>query len=377
MTNDTKFNKIALMNVSKNITVWLILGNINDNDFLLTYHHSKDNNKFWGEWVSLKEISKEEKDLVKNQFNDFINKNPENIQKIENNHNIKNEIKKLLTEWNIENITPKDKIILEVPFLEKDIVKDLGANFDNVSKKWFIYKTYTASKFDKWISQKNTEISEENDNIDENLKSEFAKLPDVIFEEVTLFKTLVLNFKNCHKKSQWIVSGHINDEKQTPFYLDYSGGYTHWKTPQRFATNLRKKILNKLREDYRRNENLLNNVTVHDYSNVINVNDLDDIIFINIEKDKVTADSELYLNNLNEISIKVTELYQKWEKEKLGFDPNNLITLNVPYAEKDEAHKLGATYYGKEKVWKIPKTFDLQVFEKWLPKENENQIDYS
>jgi hypothetical protein len=42
--------------------------------------------------------------------------------------------------------------------------------------------------------------------------------------------------------------------------------------------------------------------------------------------------------------------------------------LNVPYAEKDEARRLGARWNAEMKTWYAPPGVLLTVFERWLPK---------
>jgi hypothetical protein len=45
----------------------------------------------------------------------------------------------------------KEKIILSVPFCDKDQVKKLGAMWDSSVKSWFIYSHFDLNKFQKWI----------------------------------------------------------------------------------------------------------------------------------------------------------------------------------------------------------------------------------
>jgi hypothetical protein len=42
--------------------------------------------------------------------------------------------------------------------------------------------------------------------------------------------------------------------------------------------------------------------------------------------------------------------------------------LNVPYAEKDEARRLGARWNAELKTWYVPPGLLLTVFERWLPR---------
>ena len=45
-----------------------------------------------------------------------------------------------------------------------------------------------------------------------------------------------------------------------------------------------------------------------------------------------------------------------------------MTKLNVPYAEKDEARRLGARWDGERKTWYAPAGSMLTTFERWLPK---------
>ena len=45
------------------------------------------------------------------------------------------------------------------------------------------------------------------------------------------------------------------------------------------------------------------------------------------------------------------------------------IDLHVPFAEKDEAKRLGAHWDVGRKVWFVPEGVDPSVFERWLPSE--------
>lgn len=43
------------------------------------------------------------------------------------------------------------------------------------------------------------------------------------------------------------------------------------------------------------------------------------------------------------------------------------IDLNVPFAEKDDAKRLGAKWDGERKVWYVPDGVARDAFERWLP----------
>ena len=45
------------------------------------------------------------------------------------------------------------------------------------------------------------------------------------------------------------------------------------------------------------------------------------------------------------------------------------IDLTVPFAEKDEAKRLGARWDSERKVWYVPDGIDASAFRRWLPSE--------
>ncbi len=48
---------------------------------------------------------------------------------------------------------------------------------------------------------------------------------------------------------------------------------------------------------------------------------------------------------------------------------DDIIFLNVPYSERNKVKRLGAKWEPFAKKWYIPRTDELEVFTKWLPKK--------
>lgn len=46
--------------------------------------------------------------------------------------------------------------------------------------------------------------------------------------------------------------------------------------------------------------------------------------------------------------------------------------LKVPFAEKDEAKKIGAKWDAARKIWYVENPVDLLIFSRWSPKPREN-----
>ena len=45
------------------------------------------------------------------------------------------------------------------------------------------------------------------------------------------------------------------------------------------------------------------------------------------------------------------------------------LVLNVPFAEKEEAKRLGARWDPDMRKWFVPRGVDQRKFERWVPKE--------
>ena len=60
---------------------------------------------------------------------------------LKDRHSIGNENADLLANSSISNVQMKEKIYLEVPFKDKDIVKEKGAKWDKAEGKWYTYES--------------------------------------------------------------------------------------------------------------------------------------------------------------------------------------------------------------------------------------------
>jgi exodeoxyribonuclease VII large subunit len=49
------------------------------------------------------------------------------------------------------------------------------------------------------------------------------------------------------------------------------------------------------------------------------------------------------------------------------------VVLNVPFAEKEAAKKLGARWDPDLRKWFVPRGIDARKFERWLPKEPQKE----
>ncbi len=54
---------------------------------------------------------------------------------------------------------------------------------------------------------------------------------------------------------------------------------------------------------------------------------------------------------------------------------DDMIILDVPFCEKDEAKMLGARWNPEIKKWFIPKKSESKLFSKWIPSDNRKHAE--
>lgn len=55
------------------------------------------------------------------------------------------------------------------------------------------------------------------------------------------------------------------------------------------------------------------------------------------------------------------------QSRKRQRDLINIVYLDCPYTQKDEAKALGARWDTEEKLWYVPEGIDLMPFQRWIP----------
>lgn len=173
-----------------------------------------------------------------------------------------------------------------------------------------------------------------------------TKLPSVQFTTGLLIKRYGISFGGWVPRDMYtfLVIGTIA-EIQLPFLLEYTEGVAQWESPTRLDLPLRRKILALLRTTCRFVEQPPSFIQVHD------LREFD-------HADRKQAEEQAS-------SLRMA-FEQRYRSEFLNETPEEFLVLNVPFAEKDEAKKLGAVWDSSLRKWKVNKELGLKAFERWL-----------
>lgn len=151
-------------------------------------------------------------------------------------------------------------------------------------------------------------------------------------------------------RNHWHIIGRLNDG--TPFLLDYSQSVTNWTCAVNLGDSLRKKILDKLREELRRPTTFPDYIVVHDLT--------------------AFDDENIDLGASKAAEVVKTFFRDVWRDRYLNDRDEDYIALAVPFAEKDQAKALGAKWDWENKTWRVKKQDDMTPFSRWIP-ETTNQ----
>ncbi|WP_211212219.1 DUF5710 domain-containing protein, partial [Kiloniella laminariae] len=206
-------------------------------------------------------------------------------------------------ELNMQN----DPVFLEVPFKDKNQVKELGGMWDQQEKKWFVPEGIEPAAFEKWLPENQLE-AEKLFTLVQHVPEELADQTKVTEITDTLESITEhfhgFSFKRVDEKGQVI------DNDIDLIMQDLQNGSN---------------VI--IRQKYQINDEIKE------------------------------LDSELSLSPKREKSI--TQSKEKSEK----------IYLVVPYSERNEAKAQGAKWDRKEKLWYAPDAQKAEALAKWSAKE--------
>lgn len=175
-----------------------------------------------------------------------------------------------------------------------------------------------------------------------------TQLPDVHFTRGLVIRRLINTVHTIVRpRDYWYVIGNLSDG--TPFFLAYEL-IPSWISPKHLGEPMRRKILKEFKA----------RIACAPHPAFIERHDLTGIADDNSD-DPSSASQQalgLYLAFFN----------GAWRAETLNDRDEDYVWLDVPYAEKDEAHALGAEWRGAEKKWRVKQPDDLSPFARWLPK---------
>ena len=174
-----------------------------------------------------------------------------------------------------------------------------------------------------------------------------TQLPEVHFSRGMVIRRLINTVHTVVKpRDYWYVIGNLSDG--TPFFLAYEL-IPSWASPKHLGEPLRRKIL---REFKARIESAphLSFIQQHDLTSIPD----DDS---NDPRSASQLALGLYLAFFN----------GSWRAETLNDRDEDYVWLNVPFAEKDDAKRLGAEWRSVEKKWRVKQRGDMSPFARWLP----------
>mgnify|MGYP001616186050 CR=1 FL=1 len=210
--------------------------------------------------------------------------------------------------YNRLNEKPK-KVYLDVPYHEKEQVKETGAKWDKKEKSWYVMSDQLDVVHNKWIRKDQPEQAQEQvkDAIQDQAKSAEKTFLIVDYKDKNEIKKLGAKWDK-NEKSWYVPAG----ADTAPF--------EKWIPGSAIALDQTK-------------------------------------VGVNMEiNEPVSANTKAILDDV-ERNVS-TESNAEIAKKTL---------LTVSFTEKDEVKKLGAKWDSKEKSWYVPAGADTAPFEKWIP----------
>ena len=178
-------------------------------------------------------------------------------------------------------------------------------------------------------------------------------LPVVRFDRGLLIKRHLATFGQSKRDVHVLVLIGLVGEAQEPFWLWYRDGLTQWESREHLGQPLRRKVLQLLRTTCRYTEKLPSFIKTHDL------------------RAQDAADLEIghKANEALELAF-----HKCFKAEYLKEIPQQFIVLEVPFSEKDEAKKFGATWDSELKKWKISQERYTEQLARWLPRSPRQDI---
>lgn len=165
-----------------------------------------------------------------------------------------------------------------------------------------------------------------------------SRLPSVAFERVLCLKRLLPAESGPPRVHlHWLAIGRLGGS--TPFLLSYGGAITNWWCEVPLGAGLRKKILLHFRAEVRGADPLPATVVQHDLT---------------------TLDAKNLRNGaLAAEALWLAFFEQEWKACALGQRPAQEVQLAGPFAEKDAATALGASWNPTLRKWCVKGRADL------------------
>ncbi|KAF1028145.1 MAG: DNA primase TraC [Acinetobacter bereziniae] len=210
--------------------------------------------------------------------------------------------------YNRFNEKPK-KVYLDVPYHEKEQVKETGAKWDKKEKAWYVMSDQLDIVHNKWIRKDQPEQAQEQvkDAVQDQSKSAEKIFLTVDYKDKNEVKKLGAKWDK-NEKSWYVPAG----QDTAPF--------AKWIPESAIALDQTK---------------------------------------VGVNMEKVLEKAKISLTVDNQPVVAAGQDYEAEVAKK--------TMLTVSFAEKDEVKKLGAKWDTKAKSWYVPAGQDTGPFEKWIP----------
>jgi hypothetical protein len=151
-----------------------------------------------------------------------------------------------------------------------------------------------------------------------------------------------LSFQAPQAREELFLIGRLDTGE--PFALAYRhGGLTQWDCPVTLGAALRQKILQGLREQVRFAATAPAWLDDHDL--------------------QALDRTDLAAGHARAGDLASTFYTQRWERDTLGL--TDWVPLAVPFADKEQAKALGATWDAVGKTWRVRQQADMAPFAAW------------
>ena len=311
--------------------------------------------------------------------------------------------------YNRFNEKPK-KVYLDVPYHEKEQVKETGAKWDKKEKAWYVMSDQLDIVHNKWIRKDQPEQAQEQikEAVKDQSKSAEKTFLTVDYKDKNEVKKLGAKWDK-NEKSWYVPAG----TDATPFakWIPESAiALDQTKVGVNMEKNVLPNIIDNMavsdfvKDHIRLNRNIADNLNItHDIEELAAKGLVANQIYETLKDSKLNnfknRSDALEVVRATRTSLGIPsretgeeeEAYQHWLNsynernnnqvvntstgqalvQKINLDSETEIAkktlLTVSFAEKDEVKKLGAKWDSKEKSWYVPAGTDTAPFEKWIP----------
>ncbi|MBD0448603.1 DUF5710 domain-containing protein [Acinetobacter baumannii] len=311
--------------------------------------------------------------------------------------------------YNRFNEKPK-KVYLDVPYHEKEQVKETGAKWDKKEKAWYVMSDQLDIVHNKWIRKDQPEQAQEQvkDAVQDQSKSAEKTFLTVDYKDKNEVKKLGAKWDKNEKS--WYVPAGQDTAPFAKWIPESAIALDQTKVGVNMENNILPNIIDNMavsdfvKDHIRLNRNIADNLNItHDIEELAAKGLVANQIYETLKDSKLNnfknRSDALEVVRATRTSLGIPsretgeeeEAYQHWLnsynernnnqsvntstgqglEQSVNTESNAEIAkktlLTVSFAEKDEVKKLGGKWDSKEKSWYVPAGQDTTPFEKWIP----------